>query len=101
MFAVIKAFFSGLLSGMAQDQAKSGDFRGTLARAEAALAIADQPVTRFAAHAQMAKAMQLGGNSDEMRAHKARALMIFISNPSIGTDEKMQALKLEIEALPQ
>ena len=101
MLAILKTFFSGLFSGMAQDQAKSGDYRGTLARAEAALAIADQPTTRFAAHAQVAKAMHLGGRYQEMQAHKARAIMIFASNPSIGADKKLQNLKSELEALPR
>jgi len=101
MFTLLKTFFSGLFSGMAQDQAKTGDYRGTLARAEAALAIADQPITRFAAHAQVAKALHLGGRHQEMQAHKARALMIFASNPSIGKDAKIRDLKAELEALPQ
>ena len=101
MFAILRAFFSGLFSGMAQDQARTGGSPGTLARAKAALAVADQPLTRFAAHAQMAKAMNLGGNAEEMKAHKARALMIFASNLSIGGDDGMRSLKTELEALPQ
>jgi len=49
----------------------------------------------------MAKAMHPGGKHQEMQAHKARALMIFASNPSMGADQKIQDLKSELEALPE
>lgn len=101
MLAIIKAFFSGVFSGMAQDQSKPRDSSGTLSRAKMALALADQPFTRFAAHAQMAKALYLGCEFEEMKTHKARALMIFSIDPLIGNDEEMRKLRAELDDLPQ
>lgn len=101
MLAIIKAIVSGVFSGMAQSQSRTGDFSGTLSRAKVALALADQPFSRFAAHAQMAKALYLACEFEEMKTHKARALMIFSIDPLIGNDEEMRQLRAELDDLPK
>jgi hypothetical protein len=97
---VLKAFINGLFIGMSQSQTERGNFAGALAHAESALRSANVPWTRFAAHAQMAKVLQLGGREDEMRNHKARALQILAHHPSITEDEAMSELHQELIALP-
>ncbi len=96
---MFKNFFSGIFAGMANDQAKRGDYAGTKWRADMALRCASTPYSLACAHAVSAKAYLLGNKRVAARDHMVRALSLIESAPEIHEFEEINILKTELLAM--